>query len=71
MMHTIMIRVNERVLDKVVYFLKNLPKQDIEIISNQKDSNKTEEDFISFLAHNPVKVDNALTFLSREEAHER
>ena len=44
--------------------------QDIKIFNN-KENKKTEEDFISFLAHNPVKVEKDLTFLSREEAHAR
>ena len=55
-----------RVFNKIVYFLKNLHRQDIKIIFN-----KTEEDFISFLAHNPIKVEKDLIFLTREEVHER
>ncbi len=70
-MHTLTIKVHERVLDKIVYFLDNLPKQDIEIISNQVEDVDKREDFISFLAHNPIKVEPDLKFFSREEVHER
>jgi len=70
-MHTLTIKVHDRVLDKIVYFLNNLPKQDIEIISGKKENKKNEEDFISFLVQNPIKVEKDLMFLSREEAHER
>ena len=68
-MHTLTIKIQDRVLDKITYFLNNLPKQDVEIISNKIE--KKEEDFISFLAHNPIEVQKDLVFLSREEAHER
>jgi hypothetical protein len=30
-----------------------------------------EEDFIEYLANNPIKLDNNLKFLSRDEANER
>ncbi len=70
-MHTLTIKVNDRVFDKVVYFLNNLPKHDIEIISNKSEHKKEGEDFISFLANNPIKVEKDITFLTREEAHER
>lgn len=70
-MHTITIKVNDKVFDKVVYFLNNLPKRDIEIISNKSEYKREGEDFISFLANNPVKVEKDTTFLTREEAHER
>ncbi len=31
-MHTIRLDISERVLDKVFYFLKNLPKEDVRIL---------------------------------------
>ena len=72
-MHTITINIKDSVLDKVVYFLQNLPKQDVEIISDTivKDENLIEDDFISYLVHNPVDISNETAFLSRDEAHER
>ena len=70
-MHTLTINVHDRALDKIIYFLDNLPKQDIEIVSKQVKSEKIENDFISSLANNPIKIEKDLLFLSREEAHER
>ncbi len=35
-MRTIRIDVNENILDKVMFFLKHLPKKDIRIISEEK-----------------------------------
>ena len=31
-MHSIRLRINDRVIDKVLYFLENLPKDEVEII---------------------------------------
>ncbi len=71
-MHTLTIRIEDRVIDKVVYFLKNLPRQDVEIMSDEVMRNhKESEDFISYLAANPREVAKEFSFLSREEIHER
>ena len=72
-MHTITINIKDSVLDKVIYLLQNLPKQDVEIISDTivKDRKFVEDDFISYLVYNPVDVSKETVFLSRDEAHER
>lgn len=72
-MHTITINIKDNVLDKVIYFLQNLPKQDVEIVSDTivKDRNLLEDDFISYLVRNPVDISKETAFLSRDEAHER
>mgnify|MGYP006297914939 CR=1 FL=1 len=37
-MKTLRLRINERVLDKVLYFLKNLPKDEVEVIEEQENT---------------------------------
>ena len=75
-MHTITLKVQDHVLDKIVYFLHNLPKKDVQIISDKSESsvdkqNTNDDDFISKLIENPVHLDENVSFLSREKAHER
>lgn len=75
-MHTITLKVQDHVLDKVVYFLNNLPIKDVQIVSDEsediidKESIKN-DDFISKLMENPVHLDKNIRFLSREKIHER
>jgi len=33
-MHSINLRINDKVIDKVLYFLENLPKNEVEIVEN-------------------------------------
>ena len=33
-MHTIKLHIEDKVFDKVIYFLKNLPKNEVEIVGN-------------------------------------
>jgi len=49
-MHTIKLNINDRAFDKVQYFLNNLPKEDVEIISDDIVSNKLQDsiDFSDF-----------------------
>ena len=36
-MHTLKINIQDNVFDKVIYFLQNLPKNEVEIISDTKE----------------------------------
>lgn len=71
-MHTLTLKVQDSVFDKVLTFLGQLPKRDVEIIRDEvdKDCNKS-DDFIAYLANYPVKLENETEFLSRDEAHAR
>ena len=72
-MHRLILNVNDNVLDKVFYFLNNLPKQDVKIIANEtieKDKDKN-LDFISVLTEKPITVKKSIEFLSRNESNER
>jgi hypothetical protein len=75
-MHTITLKIQDHVLDKVVYFLNNLPKKDVQIVSDKSEYSADKEsikndDFISKLMENPVHLDKNVRFLSREKIHER
>lgn len=67
-MHTLRLNVQDSVFDKIMYFLKNLPKSEVEIIE-EKTPLKAKHDFIEMLSSNPVDVNGS--FLSRAEANER
>ena len=71
-MHTLRVNVQDSVFDKVVYFLKNLPKNEVEIIEETAvGATNKEADFIEHLVHNPVSLNATSGFLSREEANQR
>lgn len=67
-MHTIKLKVQDSVLDKIMYFLQKLPKNEVEIIENKRIFQK-EEDFISHFSANPIMVNG--DFLTRDAANER
>jgi hypothetical protein len=67
-MQTVTLRIEDSVFDKVIYFLKSLPKKEVEVIYS--DSKAIPDDgFITKAANNPVKIDDE--FLSREMANAR
>ena len=70
-MHRLILNVNDDVLDKVFYFLNNLPKQDVKIIANETIDKNQDLDFIAALTDKPIIVNNAIEFLSRNESNER
>jgi hypothetical protein len=70
-MHRLILNVNDNVLDKVFYFLNNLPKQDVKIIANETIDKDQDLDFIATLTDKPIIVNNSIEFLSRNEANER
>lgn len=67
-MHTLKLKVQDSVFDKIMYFLQNLPKNEVEVIEEKKVMHK-EEDFIEHLLQNPLLVHGE--FLSRNEANAR
>jgi hypothetical protein len=67
-MHTLMLKVQDSVFDKIMYFLQNLPKNEVEVIEEEIIS-KVDTDFIAFLSSNPITVND--NFLTREEANAR
>ena len=70
-MHTIKLKVQDSVLDKVMYFLSNLPKNEVEVIeeSNISKNKKTDKDFIAYFSANPIVFEDE--FLTRDEANAR
>ena len=70
-MHRLILNVNDNVLDKVFYFLNNLPKQDVKIIANETIEKEQDLDFISALTNKPIVINKSTTFLSRNESNER
>jgi hypothetical protein len=67
-MHTLRLKVQDSVFDKIMYFLQNLPKNEVEVIE-EKAVSKDKSDFIAFLSSNPVTING--DFLTREEANAR
>lgn len=67
-MHTLTLKVQDSVFDKVIYFLQNLPKNEVEIME-EKIIPKEKQDFIEFLSLNPVEINTP--FLTRTEANAR
>ena len=60
-MHTIKLHINDSVFDKVIYFLKNLPKNEVEIVEDS-----TIEDW-SYLE---AEVDKGLESGISDKSHE-
>lgn len=70
-MHRLILNVNDNVLDKIFYFLNNLPKQDVKIILNESIEKDQNLDFISTLTSKPITVHKSIEFFSRNESNER
>jgi hypothetical protein len=70
-MHRLILNVNDDVLDKVFYFLNNLPKHDVKIIANETIDKDKDLDFITTLTNKPIIVNSSIEFLSRNESNER
>lgn len=66
--HTLKLKIQDSVFDKIMYFLQNLPKNEVEVIEESTIS-KVETDFIVFLSSNPVSING--DFLTREESSAR
>ncbi len=64
-MHSIRLDVQDSVLDKVLYFLQNLPKDEVKIIDNGIISKKKPQIF------NAIKLSTKDFKFNREEANAR
>ena len=60
-MHTIKLNIQDSVFDKVIYFLNNLPSNEVEIV---------EDTLIDNLSHLEVEIDKGLTSGISEKSHE-
>jgi hypothetical protein len=65
-MHSIKLNIQDSVFDKVIYFLQNLPKNEVEIVSDVKNLNLSKKEKFTSIK---LKTKN-FTF-NREEAHGR
>ena len=70
-MHRLTLDVQDNVLDKLFYFLKNLPKKEVKIINDEVILKEKNNDFISFLVNQPIHVDSNIEFLTRDESNAR
>ena len=60
-MHTIKLNIQDNVFDKVIYFLNNLPSNEVEI---------AEDTFIDDWSHLEIEIDKGLTSGISEKSHE-
>ncbi len=60
-MHTIKLNIQDSVFDKVIYFLNNLPANEVEIV---------EDTLIDDWSHLEVEIDKGLTSGISEKSHE-
>jgi hypothetical protein len=73
-MHTLRLNIQDNVFEKVIYFLRNLPKNEVEIIEDKVIDR--EVDFIEHFSSNPKKL-NSVSLktkgfkFNREEANAR
>jgi len=67
-MKTIQLKIQDSVLDKIMCFLKSLPKSEVEIIEKE-DTQEQKEDFITQLSSHPMVIEGQ--FLDRESANAR
>lgn len=73
-MHTLRLNIQDSVFDKVIYFLQNLPKNEVEIIENKVIEKQL--DFIEHFSSNPKKLSSISLKtkgfkFNREEANAR
>jgi len=61
---------NESLINQVMSFFKQLPQNEI-FIKENKQPYCVDNDFISYLTSNPVKISNQESFLSRDDANGR
>jgi hypothetical protein len=67
-MKTIQLKIQDSVLEKIMYFLRSLPKSEVEIIEKE-DTLEQKDDFIARLSSRPMVIEDQ--FLSREDANAR
>lgn len=59
-MHTLKLNIQDSVFEKVIYFLQNLPRNEVEIIEEKATS--VDFDFIEYFSSNPVAIDHDVKF---------
>jgi len=69
-MHALKVYVDDSMLDKVMHFLKNLPKNKVKVVEESATPSHS-GDFIEYLVNNPIQLDATTEFLSRNEANAR
>jgi hypothetical protein len=57
-------------LDKVMYFLKNLPNNKVKVLEESSIPSPP-EDFIEYLVNHPIQLDTTTEFLSHNESNAR
>jgi hypothetical protein len=65
-MHSLRLDIEDSVFDKVIYFLQNLPKDEVKIIGNKEDINSRKK-----LKFNAIKIQTKDFIFDREEANAR
>ena len=70
-MHTLTLRIQDNVLDKIIYFLNNLPKNEVEIIEDKIESIHPKKESQIIKVFSSVQVDMSNFKFDRNEANDR
>jgi len=70
-MKTLRLRINERVIDKVLYFLKNLPKDEVEVLEELENTTFLSQESSGKLKFNATTLHTKGFRFDREESHAR
>ena len=70
-MKTLRLRINERVIDKVLYFLKNLPKDEVEIFEELENTPSLSHDSSGKIKFKATTLHTKGFRFDREESHAR
>ncbi len=57
-MHSIKLEIEDCVFDKVIYFLQNLPKNEVKIVENIKNSDQKEMDIKAYSEHSANLIED-------------
>ncbi len=57
-MHSIKLEIEDSVFDKVIYFLQNLPKNEVKIVENIKNSDQKEMDIKAYSEHSANLIED-------------
>ncbi len=57
-MHSIKLEIEDSVFDKVIYFLQNLPKNEVKIVENIKNSDPKEMDIKAYSEHSANLIED-------------
>lgn len=70
-MHTLTIKIQDNVVDKVIYFLSHLPKNEVEIIEDKIEPKSSQKESQIAKVFSSVQIDMSNFKFDREEANER